>query len=63
MAQSSTPGFLGYKTALERLRRKYRQTKLVVNSNKVEIITFTPVKGNNVDKLRVLREDKQNYDT
>ena len=46
------PSTLGYKTAWERLQKKYGQTKLVVNAHMDEIINLTPVKGTSYDKVK-----------
>ena len=57
------PSALGYKTAWERLRKEYGQTKLVVNAHMDEIINLTPVKGNIYDKVRDFYERlSKNFD-
>ena len=41
------PGPVGYKTAWDRLKKEYGQTKLVVNAHMDEIINLTSVRGSN----------------
>ena len=46
------PGTVGYKTAWERLKKEYGQTKVVVNAHMDEIINLTPVRGSNYSKVQ-----------
>ena len=46
------PGTVGYKTAWERLKKEYGQTKVVVNAHMDEIINLTPARGSNYSKVQ-----------
>jgi hypothetical protein len=50
------PGEVGYKTAWDRLKKEYGQTKLVVNSHVDEIVNLPVVKGYNYTKIREFYE-------
>ena len=57
------PGEIGYKTAWDRLKKEYGQTKLVVNAHVDEIINLPVVKGYNYMKVREFYEAlSRNYD-
>ena len=57
------PGTVGYKTAWERLKKEYGQTKVVVNAHMDEIINLTPVRGSNYSKVQEFYEKlSKNYD-
>ena len=57
------PGEVGYKTAWDRLKKEYGQTKLVVNSHVDEIVNLPMVKGYNCTKIREFYEAlSRNYD-
>ena len=45
------PGSVGYKTAWERLKKEYGQTRLVVNSHVDEIVKLEMVKGSSYGKV------------
>ena len=46
------PGTVGYKTAWDRLKKEYGQTKVIVNAHMDEIINLFPVKGSNYFRLQ-----------
>ena len=46
------PGIDGYKTAWDRLKNEYGQTKVVMNAHMEEIINLFPVKGSNYFKVQ-----------
>lgn len=57
------PGTVGYKTAWERLKKEYGQTKVVVNAHMDEIINLTPVRGSNYSKVQEFYEKlSKNFD-
>ena len=57
------PGTVGYKTAWERLKKEYGQTKVVVNAHMDEIINLTPVRGSNYNKVQEFYEKlSKNFD-
>ena len=57
------PGSIGYKTAWERLKKEYGQTRLVVNSRIDEIVNLDTVKGSSYEKVLAFYEKlSRNYD-
>ena len=57
------PGIVGYKTAWDRLKKEYGQTKVVVNAHMDEIINLLPVKGSNYFRVQDFYEKlSKNYD-
>ncbi|XP_028415672.1 uncharacterized protein LOC114539136 [Dendronephthya gigantea] len=57
------PGPAGYKTAWDRLKKEYGQTRLVVNSHIDEIINLETVRGSSHDRVQVFYEKlSRNYD-
>ena len=57
------PGTVGYKTAWDRLKKEYGQTKVVMNAHMEEIINLFPVKGSNYFKVQEFYEKlSRNYD-
>ena len=57
------PGTAGYKTAWDRLKRVYGQTKVIVNAYIDEIINLFPVKGSNYFRVQEFYEKlSRNYD-
>ena len=57
------PGTVGYKTAWERLKKEYGQTKVVVNAHMDEVINLTPVRGSNYSKVQEFYEKlSKNFD-
>ena len=57
------PGSVGYKTAWERLKKEYGQTKMVVQTHMDEIINLQPVKGTNFEKVQEFYDKlSRNYD-
>ena len=56
-------GTVGYKTAWDRLKKEYGQTKVVVNAQMDEIINLTPVRGSNYRKVQEFYEKlSKNFD-
>ena len=57
------PGTVEYKTAWERLKKEYGQTKVVVNTHMDEIIKKSPVRGSNYSKVQeVYGKFSKNFD-
>lgn len=57
------PSEAGYKTAWDRLKREYGQTKVVVNAHVEEIVNLPVVRGYNYTKIREFYESLSwNYD-
>ena len=57
------PGTVGYKTAWDRLKKGYGQTKVVVNAHMDEILNLFPVKGSNYVRVQEFYEKlSRNYD-
>ena len=57
------PGTVGYKTAWDRFKKEYGQTKVVVNAHMDEIINLTPVRGSNYSKVQEFYEKlSKNFD-
>ena len=57
------PGEIGYKTAWERLKTEYGQTKLVVSAHVQEIVNLPSVKGNHFLRIQEFYENlSRNYD-
>ena len=57
------PGTVGYKTAWDRLKKKYGQTKVVMNAHMEEIINLFPVRGSNYFMVQEFYEKlSRNYD-
>ena len=57
------PGTVGYKTAWDRLKKEYGQTKVVMNAHMEEIINLFPVKGSNYFRVQEFYEKlSRNYD-
>ena len=57
------PGTVGYKTAWDRLKKEYGQTKVVINAHMDEIINLFPVKGSNYFRVQEFYEKlSRNYD-
>ena len=57
------PGSVGYKTAWERLKKEYGQTRLVVNSHIDEIVNLDAVKGKSYEQVQAFYDRlSANYD-
>ena len=57
------PGTVGYKTAWDRLKKEYGQTKVVVNAHMEEIINLFLVKGSNYFRVQEFyKKLSRNYD-
>ena len=57
------PSSIGYKTAWERLKKEYGQTKLVVNAHIDEVVNLPTVKGFSYEKILTFYEHlSKNYD-
>ena len=57
------PGTVGYKTAWDRLKKEYGQTKVVMNAHIEEIINLFLVKGSNYFRVQEFYEKlSSNYD-
>ncbi|KAL9976624.1 hypothetical protein ACROYT_G013946 [Oculina patagonica] len=57
------PGSMGYRTAWERLKKEFGQTKVVINTHIDEIINLPLVKGTNYFKIQEFYERlSNNYD-
>jgi len=57
------PGRIGYKTAWERLKKEFSQTKVVINAHMDKIINLPLVKGTNYFKIQEFYERlSKNYD-
>lgn len=57
-------GTVGCKTAWDRLKKEYGQTKVVVNAHMDEIINLFPVKGSNYFRVQEFYEKlSRNYDS
>ena len=57
------PGTVGYKTAWDRLKKEYGQTKVVMNAHMEEILNLFPVKGSNYFRVQEFYENlSRNYD-
>ncbi len=57
------PREIGYKTAWDRLKKEYGQTKLVVNAHIDEIVNLPVVKGYSYTNIREFYESlSRNYD-
>ena len=57
------PGRIGYKTAWERLKKEFSQTKVVINAHMDEIINLPLVKGTHYFKIQEFYERlRKNYD-
>ena len=57
------PGKVGYETTWNRLKKEYRQTKLVINAHVEEIVNLPLVKGYNYVKIPDFYETlSKNYD-
>ena len=50
------PGTVGYKTAWDRLKKEYGQTKVVMNAHMEEIINLFLVKGSNYFRVQEFYE-------
>lgn len=57
------PGSIGYKTAWDRLKTEYGQTKVVIHTHMESIINLQPVKGTNYEKVQEFYDKlSKNYD-
>ena len=57
------PGTVGYKTAWDRLKKEYGQTKVVMNAHMEEIINLFLVEGSNYFRVQEFYEKlSRNYD-
>ena len=57
------PSSIGYKTAWERLKKEYGQTKLVVNAHIDDVVNLPTVRGSSYEKILAFYEHlSKNYD-